>query len=94
MKNRCPRHVRQLLTSLGNGWWDNVLVSTKYVHTDTRLHKKGFLIGLSTVILVVWFISLLYNVIEKSPIVFLKLAEDSVAEIDMVSRHSEIIPIT
>ena len=35
-------------------------------------------------ILVVWFISLLYNVIEKSPIVFLKLAEDSVAEIDMV----------
>jgi hypothetical protein len=87
------------------------MVSFEYVHTDTRRHKKGFLIGLLTVVLVVWFIayvlaefararvihpsfalfpaflqsaSLLQNAIDKSPIIFLKLAENTAGETDIV----------
>lgn len=64
----------------------NLSVALKYVVTDTKRHKRDWVIGLTTVFLVVLFTSMLQNAISKSPIVFLKLAEDQVGEYDLVSH--------
>lgn len=62
----------------------DLTTAVRYVVADAKKHKKGFIIGIATVFIVVMFVSLLQNVIQKSPIVFLKLSEDEVGEFDMV----------
>eukprot|EP01133_Synstelium_polycarpum_P010243 gene10243-11942_t len=59
-------------------------VALRYVHKNSRKNIKGLLLGLLTVFLVVLFISFLQNLIQASPIVFLKLSEDQAGELDLV----------
>ncbi|KYQ92900.1 hypothetical protein DLAC_05491 [Tieghemostelium lacteum] len=59
-------------------------VALKYVHNNMKKDKKSLLLGLFTVFLVVLFICFLQNLIQNSPIVFLKLSEDQAGELDLV----------
>ncbi|EGC28601.1 hypothetical protein DICPUDRAFT_159955 [Dictyostelium purpureum] len=59
-------------------------VALKYVHNNSKKNRKSLLLGLFTVFLVVLFISFLQNLIQSSPIVFLKLSEDQAGELDLV----------
>eukprot|EP00727_Mastigamoeba_balamuthi_P011155 m51a1_g6662 hypothetical protein (1014) ;mRNA; r:166914-171319 len=61
----------------------NTNVATRYVLRNTLRDFRGCAIGLTTVLLVVVFVSLLQNVIQKSPIIFFKLSENTVGEIDV-----------
>ncbi len=72
----------------------NLTVAVKYVITDTKRHKRDWVIGFVTVFLVVLFTSLLQNAISKSPIVFLKLAEDQVGEYDLVQQFLTVMYLT
>eukprot|EP01114_Cavostelium_apophysatum_P002845 TRINITY_DN1253_c0_g3_i1.p1 TRINITY_DN1253_c0_g3~~TRINITY_DN1253_c0_g3_i1.p1 ORF type:complete len:1241 (+),score=361.47 TRINITY_DN1253_c0_g3_i1:25-3723(+) len=67
-------------------WFDftNTKLAVKYVVTDSKRHRRAWMIGFFTVFLVVVFTSLLQNAIDKSPIVFLKLSEDQVGEYDLL----------
>lgn len=62
----------------------NFIVAVKYVITDTKRHKRAWWIGFFTVFLVVAFVSLLQNAIDRSPLIFLKLGEDQVGEYDLL----------
>eukprot|EP00026_Physarum_polycephalum_P001035 Phypoly_transcript_01036.p1 GENE.Phypoly_transcript_01036~~Phypoly_transcript_01036.p1 ORF type:complete len:1168 (+),score=174.37 Phypoly_transcript_01036:78-3581(+) len=76
--------LQNTITSYYNIIYADFATAIRYVITDAKRHKKGFIIGIATVFIVVMFVSLLQNVIQKSPIVFLKLSEDEVGEFDMV----------
>jgi hypothetical protein len=58
--------------------------AARYVVTDIRRHKLNFCIGAFTVFLVVMFTTVLRAAIARAPIVFMKLAEDEVGEMDVV----------
>ena len=68
-----------------NTVWGNLSFAIKYVTRDTKKRLFGFLIGLLTIIIVVFVVSALYNGILKASVVFLKLAEDQIGETDVVS---------
>eukprot|EP00960_Hanusia_phi_P075544 768438-Hanusia_phi.AAC.10 len=55
-----------------------------FVHSQARKDKRRACIGIFTVLLVVTFIGFVYNIILRSPVIFLKLAETQVGETDMV----------
>lgn len=59
-------------------------LATAYVVADVRRHKSSFLVGVFVVFLVVFFCALLLNSTSKSPVIFFKLAENSVGELDVV----------
>ncbi|EFA84069.1 hypothetical protein PPL_03142 [Heterostelium album PN500] len=59
-------------------------VAIRYVHKNSKKNLKSILMGLLTVFLVVMFISFLQNLIQASPIVFLKLSEDQAGEWDLL----------
>ena len=51
--------------------------------SDIRKKKRSFCIGMSTVTLVVCFLTLLKSVIDISPIAFLKVGQDQAGAIDI-----------
>ncbi|EGG18606.1 hypothetical protein DFA_04100 [Cavenderia fasciculata] len=59
-------------------------VAFRYVHKNSKKNIKSLVLGLLTVFLVVLFISFLQNLIQASPIVFLKLSEDQTGELDLI----------
>lgn len=59
------------------------MMAAKYVWGDTKRHKTAYAIGFFTVFLVVFFTITLQNAISRSPIIFLKLAENQVGEYDV-----------
>uniref|UniRef100_A0A6U6A8Q8 ABC3 transporter permease C-terminal domain-containing protein n=1 Tax=Guillardia theta TaxID=55529 RepID=A0A6U6A8Q8_GUITH len=61
-----------------------LLLAFNFVHSQARKDKRRACIGVLTVLLVVTFIGFVYNVILRSPVIFLKLAETQVGETDMV----------
>eukprot|EP01132_Coremiostelium_polycephalum_P006778 gene6778-8410_t len=63
-------------------------VAIKYVYNNSKKNLKSLILGLLTVFLVVLFISFLQNLIQASPIVFLKLSEDQSGELDLVLTAS------
>eukprot|EP01104_Vermistella_antarctica_P011774 TRINITY_DN3326_c1_g2_i1.p1 TRINITY_DN3326_c1_g2~~TRINITY_DN3326_c1_g2_i1.p1 ORF type:complete len:1301 (+),score=387.68 TRINITY_DN3326_c1_g2_i1:217-4119(+) len=65
-------------------YWSGFLLGYKYVLNDLRRNKRNFLVGVSTILIVVCFVSLLNNAIQHSPVVFLKLAENQVGEFDLL----------
>jgi hypothetical protein len=65
-------------------WLAGLRLAFLYVWADTRRHKRSFFVGLFTVFLVVFFISLMQNALSKSSLVFFRLAETSVGENDLV----------
>ncbi|KAF2072454.1 hypothetical protein CYY_006230 [Polysphondylium violaceum] len=73
-----------LYVSLRYTLYGDLRVALKYVHNNSKRNKKSLLLGLFTIFLVVLFISFLQNLIQASPIVFLKLSEDQTGELDLV----------
>lgn len=59
-------------------------VAARYVAKNTVRDKRGFAIGLATVLVLVTFVCLLENSIKKSPVIFMRLSENSVGEYDLV----------
>jgi len=68
----------------------NLLVAINYVWTDTKKNKKSFLIGCFAVTLVVFATTLLQNTVQNSPMIFLKVAENTLGEYDMTLWPSVI----
>jgi len=62
----------------------NILIVFNYLKSDLNKKKRSFLIGLISIFLVVFFICILMNTIENSPVIFLRLCEDQSGEIDVV----------
>jgi hypothetical protein len=62
----------------------NILVVFNYLKSDLNKKKRSFLIGLTSIFLVVFFICVLMNTIENSPVIFLRLCEDQSGEIDVI----------
>eukprot|EP01130_Rhizamoeba_saxonica_P018176 TRINITY_DN9018_c0_g1_i1.p1 TRINITY_DN9018_c0_g1~~TRINITY_DN9018_c0_g1_i1.p1 ORF type:complete len:884 (-),score=164.69 TRINITY_DN9018_c0_g1_i1:953-3604(-) len=62
----------------------NLVLSVRYVWAETKKSKRNFLVGCTTIFLVVFALSVLQTAVEVAPILFLKLAEDSVGEYDLV----------
>ena len=61
-----------------------VLLAAQYVHVNAVREKRRTAIGITTVLIVVMFIGVLYNVMLRSPLIFLRIAETQVGEIDML----------
>eukprot|EP01107_Rhizomastix_libera_P002165 TRINITY_DN13874_c0_g1_i1.p1 TRINITY_DN13874_c0_g1~~TRINITY_DN13874_c0_g1_i1.p1 ORF type:complete len:1304 (+),score=307.08 TRINITY_DN13874_c0_g1_i1:32-3943(+) len=59
-------------------------VAGKYVARSTKKNKRGFIIGILTVFLVVMFITILQGSIGISSIIFLKLSENQVGDYDLM----------
>ena len=59
-------------------------VAARYVAKNTVRDRRGFAIGLATVLVLVTFVCLLENSIKKSPVIFMRLSENSVGEYDLV----------
>ena len=76
--------VYQNLASLLSSLWAAQLMSVTYLHAETKRNYRGFVVGLFTVLLVVAVIALIQNNTLKSPIIFFKVAENSVGETDLV----------
>lgn len=68
-----------------NVLWGHLAFAFHYVARDTKKRILGFFIGLITIIIVVFVVSILYNSILKASIVFVKLAENQASEVDFVS---------
>jgi len=65
-------------------WLGSLVLSVKYVFKDVLRRQRSFFVGVATVFIVVFFVSFLQNAIQKSPIVFFKLSEDSVGSGDLL----------
>ena len=59
-------------------------LAIRYVIASFSRAKGGLLVGIGTTALVVGFLALLQATVSLSPLIFLKLAEDSVGENDLV----------
>lgn len=62
----------------------NISIILNYLKSDLGKKKRSFLIGLTSIFLVVFFICVLMNTIENSPVIFLRLCEDQSGETDIV----------
>ena len=56
----------------------------RYVYASNRKEKRSFAIGYATVFLVVAFLTLVQNALSNAPLVFLKIAEEQLGQLDMV----------
>lgn len=59
-------------------------LAVRYVIASVRRDRRSFCVGLSTVALVVAFTSLVQSAVDNSPVVFLKLSEDTAGEGDLL----------
>ncbi|KAN0044893.1 hypothetical protein ACTA71_006419 [Dictyostelium dimigraforme] len=82
--NTVKGFIYYIYFSLRYTLYGDIRVAVKYVHNNSKKNRKSLLLGLFTVFLVVLFISFLQNLIQSSPIVFLKLSEDQAGELDLV----------
>ena len=64
--------------------FSNLRVVFEYLKSDISKKKRTFTIGLISVFLVVFFICVLMNIIEMSPVIFLRLCEDQSGETDII----------
>lgn len=62
----------------------NLRVVMQYLKSDFNKKKRSFTIGIISVLLVVFFICVLMNAIEMSPVIFLRLCEDQSGETDVI----------
>ncbi|KAI9168390.1 hypothetical protein H9P43_007762 [Blastocladiella emersonii ATCC 22665] len=70
-------------TRLGNHL-GSIKLSADYVLANNRRNYRSFVIGLLTVFLVVFFLTLVQNALVRSSIVFVKLSEDTVGQYDLL----------
>eukprot|EP01132_Coremiostelium_polycephalum_P005002 gene5002-6228_t len=62
----------------------NINIAFSYVHKNSKRNKKNALVGMICIFLVVFFISFFQNLIQISPIVVMKMAENQVGEADLI----------
>ena len=72
------------VASLASSLYAAQLMSLTYLHAETKRNYRGFVVGLFTVLLVVAVIALIQNNTLKSPVIFFKVAENTVGETDLV----------
>lgn len=56
----------------------------EFLIQDIKKRPRAFKIGLFTVFLVITFIALLISCLSISPVIFVKLSEDSVGDADII----------
>ena len=76
--------LSQRCAATASSLWSAQLMAMTYLSAETRRNSRGFLVGLFTVFLVVSVIALIQNETLKSPVIFFKVAENSVGETDVV----------
>ncbi|ORZ31776.1 FtsX-like permease family-domain-containing protein [Catenaria anguillulae PL171] len=64
--------------------WGSLQLIVRYVAANMDRNYRSFVIGLSTVLLVVSFLALVQNALVRSGIVFVKLSEDTVGQYDLL----------
>ena len=64
--------------------WSGLLLGGQYVWSDARRSRKNVAIGVFTVVLVLSCVCLLQSAIARSPIIFIKVAENEVGEFDLL----------
>ncbi|KAJ5070664.1 hypothetical protein M0811_10734 [Anaeramoeba ignava] len=67
----------------------NFKMCFRYVFANIKRNPRSFIIGVSSIFLVVFFVSLLDNTLKKAPWIYLALSEDTTGEID-----AQITPTT
>jgi len=89
-QNEQPKEVTNLahMSYKRLSLWGNLMIALEYVVSDTRKQKRSFVIGVMTVFLVVCFLSLIQNALDRSGVIFVKLAEDQVGQYDIVMTPS------
>ena len=67
-----------------DGCVSNIIVTINYLKSDLIKKQRAFKIGLVSIFLVVFFLTLLFNAIELVPSIFIKLSEEQSGEIDLI----------
>ena len=67
-----------------NGFYSNLVVTMNYLKSDLIKKQRAFKIGLISIFLVVFFLTLLLNAIELCSCIFIKLSEEQSGEIDLI----------
>ena len=67
-----------------NDQYGNFIVILNYLKSDLIKKQRAFKIGLISIFLVVFFLTMIANVISLSPLIFFRLVEESVSEADMI----------
>eukprot|EP01087_Luapelamoeba_hula_P011389 TRINITY_DN3089_c0_g1_i1.p1 TRINITY_DN3089_c0_g1~~TRINITY_DN3089_c0_g1_i1.p1 ORF type:complete len:1336 (+),score=202.48 TRINITY_DN3089_c0_g1_i1:44-4051(+) len=80
---------KRMIYMLASETW----VSLRYVTADSKRNKRNFFVAVVTIVIVVTFVVSLSTSITKSSLVFIKLAENTVGEYDVVMTPSTT-PIT
>ena len=62
----------------------SLIVIINYLKSDLIKKQRAFKIGLVSIFLVVFFLTLLLNAIQLSPCIFLKISEEQRSEIDLI----------
>ena len=62
----------------------NLMVIINYLKSDLIKKQRAFKIGLISIFLVVFFLTVLFDAIELCPSVFVKVAEEQTGEIDLI----------
>jgi hypothetical protein len=66
------------------GFMGSLNLAARYVFAGFSREKSGLCVGIGTIVLVVGFLTVLQATVSQSSLIFLKLAEDSVGENDIV----------
>ena len=67
-----------------NACFSNLIVTINYLKSDLIKKQRAFKIGLVSIFLVVFFLTLLLNAIELCSCIFIKLSEEQTGEIDLI----------
>lgn len=62
----------------------SLIVIINYLKSDLIKKQRSFKIGLISIFLVVFFLTLLLNAIQLSPCIFIKISEEQKSEIDLI----------
>ena len=97
--SRCPRMDLTLASQFFTDSWRDGELQARYIFRDAKRHPRNFVVAVTTVVVVVAFLScvsskitirahcccsLLLSAIQQSAIVFVKLSENQVGEYDLV----------
>jgi len=67
-----------------NDFQSSLIVIISYLKSDLIKKQRSFKIGLVSIFLVVFFLTLLLNAIQLSPCIFIKISEEQKSEIDLI----------
>lgn len=73
------------------GFMGSLNLAGRYVFAGFSREKSGLCVGIGTIVLVVGFLTVLQATVSQSSLIFLKLAEDSVGENDIVRGVSLLV---